>query len=157
MTQHASDRIRAYAAEAVTLARLPAGATGLAAVGWATVDTDRAVAQLAILLGIGLDGFITASDSAALGARCRIVAAASPLLGDIMLAVIEPATEGRLAAALARWDEGPVAAWYATAPSADAAGAGLPGPFGRERIVAGDPLTGPHRLLVVSPPVTIAT
>ena len=29
--------------------------------------------------------------------------------GDVALVVIEPATEGRLAAALARWDEGPLA------------------------------------------------
>jgi len=156
MTDWAVDRIRAFASEALSPGRLPMGATGLRAVGWATVDTDRAVAQLASLLGIGEDAFNAAPGSAALGALCRI-AATGPVAGGIVLAVIEPATEGRLAAALARWDEGPVAAWYATVAAPDDAGTGLPGPFGRERIVGGDPLTGPHRLLVQSPAGTIAT
>ena len=116
MRDRADDRIRAFAAEAVSAARLPAGATGLRAVGWATVDTDRAVAQLATLLwdrrgrlrhGRGLGGpRRTVPDRRSDG---------GPTAGDMTLAVIEPATEGRLAAALARWDEGPVAAWYATA------------------------------------------
>lgn len=157
MTDSAADRIRAFAAEALSAVRRPAGATGLCAVGWATVDSDRAVAELAALFGIGEETFVAAPGSAALGAQCRIAAAAGLVAGDVMLAVIEPATEGRLAAALARWDEGPVAAWYATARASDTSTDGRPGPFGQERIVAGDPLTGPHRLLVISSAGTIAT
>jgi hypothetical protein len=155
MNDRAGDRIRTFATEAVSAERLPTGATGLIAVGWATVDTDRAVRQLANAFGIAEDAFVAGPVSAALGARCSI-AMAGREVGDIALVVIEPAAEGRLAAALARWDEGPVAAWYATADEPVSTRPGLPGPFGREWIVGADPLTGPHRLLVVSPPGTIA-
>jgi hypothetical protein len=83
-----------------------------------------------------------------LGASCLVLDV--PLPGDVALAVVEPATEGRIAAGLARWDEGPLVAWYAAAetePRAD----GRLGPFGPERLVGRDPLTGPHRLLVDGP------
>ena len=157
MADLAVDRIRAFAAEAGSAARLPSAATGLRAVGWATVDTERAVGHLAFQLGIGEEEFRTAPGSAVLGAQCRVVLAFRPIVGGVTLAVIEPATEGRLAAALARWDEGPVVAWYTTPATLDAAGTWLPGPFGQERIVRGDGLTGPHRLLVASAAGTIAT
>ena len=71
------------------------------AVGWATVDAQRAAAEL----GATVRG--TAPD-AALGA----VAHLSPLPAP-NLVVLEPSTEGRLAAALARHGEGPVAVYVA--------------------------------------------
>lgn len=152
-TDPAAGRIRAFAVKAIAPERLPPGATRLLAVGWATVDLDRAVGELADVLGVLETGFVVAAGSAALGAQCRIVG--QPIVDDVRLAVLEPSTEGRLAAALARWDEGPLVAWYTTADgpavaASDARGAVLPGPFGLERLVGGDPLTGPHRLVVVT-------
>ena len=166
----AAERIRAFATEAVSPARLPVGARRLVAVGWATVETDRAIGELADALGIAATSFRAAPPSTALGASCLVLDMPLPGL-DVALAVLEPATEGRLAAALARWDEGPLVAWYAAAETEPGAGgaagaaagdtAGAPGvagplgPFGRERVVGRDPLTGPHRLLVVGEAGTI--
>jgi len=165
MGDTAAERIRAFAADAVSAARLPDGAGRLIAVGWATVETDRAVGELADALGIAPTSFRAAPPSAALGASCLVLDV--PLPGDVALAVLEPATEGRIAAGLARWDEGPLVAWYAAAEpesepdgigparvagaSASSAASGRVGPFGPERLVGGDPLTGPHRLLVDGP------
>jgi hypothetical protein len=165
MGDTAAERIRAFAADAVSAARLPDGAGRLVAVGWATVETDRAVGELADALGIAPTSFRAAPPSAALGASCLVLDA--PLPGDVALAVLEPATEGRIAAGLARWDEGPLVAWYAAAEpesepdglavptvpgaSATSTASGRVGPFGPERLVVGDPLTGPHRLLVDGP------
>jgi hypothetical protein len=166
MGDAAAERIRAFAADAVSAARLPDGAGRLIAVGWATVETDRAVGELADALGIAPTSFRAAPPSAALGASCLVLDV--PLPGDVALAVVEPATEGRIAAGLARWDEGPLVAWYAataepesepdglavpTVPGASATStaSGRVGPFGPERLVVGDPLTGPHRLLVDGP------
>ena len=52
MGRDAAERIRAFAAEAVSGARLPARAGRLVAVGWATVETDRAIVELATALGV---------------------------------------------------------------------------------------------------------
>jgi hypothetical protein len=157
MGDGAAERIRAFATEAVSAARLPDGAGRLIAVGWATVETDRAIGELAGALGIAVTSFRAAPPSAALGASCLVLDV--PLPGGVALAVLEPATEGRIAAGLARWDEGPLVAWYAAAELepgtvglATVPGAsGRLGPFGPERLVGGDPLTGPHRLLVDGP------
>jgi len=160
MGDGAAERIRAFAADAVSAARLPDGAGRLVAVGWATVETDRAVGELADALGIAPTSFQAAPPSAALGASCLVLDV--PLPGDVALAVLEPATEGRIAAGLARWDEGPLVAWYAAAePEPDGVGpasvtgasvaSGRVGPFGPERLVGRDPLTGPHRLVVDGP------
>ena len=153
MGRDAAERIRAFAGEAVSGARLPARAGRLVAVGWATVETERAIGELALALGIAEADFRPAQGSTALGASCLVVDV--PLPEGVALAVIEPATEGRIAAGLARWDEGPLVAWYEAATPASDAPPGIPGPFGPERLVAGDPLTGPHRLLVVGGPGTI--
>ena len=153
MGQDAADRIRAFAAEAVSETRLPAGAGRLVAIGWATVETERATGELAVALGIAETAFRAAQGSVALGASCLV--AEMPLPGGVGLAVIEPATEGRIAAGLARWDEGPLVAWYEAAAPTSVTPPGIPGPFGPERLVRGDRLTGPHRLLVVGGPGTI--
>ncbi len=70
----------------------------LAALGWATVDAER----LAAALGKPLTD--EAHDDPALGATGHGIASAS-----LPLVLLEPATEGRIAAALARLGEGPVA------------------------------------------------
>lgn len=129
------------------------------AVGWATVDLDRATVDLGVALGLSADGFVPAAASSSLGGRCRVCANA--LGAGLALALLEPETEGRLAATLARHDEGPAAVWVAVADPAVTAeglrargttvGDELPGPFGPERLLGGDLTSVPHRLVVRSP------
>lgn len=126
------------------------------AVGWATVELDRAAAELADRLVPGTS-FRAAPDCVHLGAACRVGALAEPIDGASVVVILEPSTEGRLAVTLARHDEGWCATWTDQA-GLDAAAdtqrsASRPGPFGPERLILGGPLHGPHRLLVV--PATI--
>jgi hypothetical protein len=67
----------------------------------ATLDADRAVADLAPALG---SAWRDAGEDAVLAARCRRLT-----LGRGELVLAEPAGEGYVAACLARWGEGPVA------------------------------------------------
>ncbi len=67
----------------------------------ATVDADRAIADLAPALG---DGWHEARADLVLGARCRRLP-----LGRSDLVLAEPITEGYAAACLARFGEGPIA------------------------------------------------
>ena len=140
------------ATEAVAAHAAPVSAFAL---GWATVELDRAASELASELGRTVGSFVVAPDSVALGARCRVAHVA---LGDgLALAILEAATEGRLAATLARLGEGPAAVWFAAGPDAawvDAAPA-RPGPFGPERILPGGPVHGPHRFLIATEAGTI--
>ena len=106
----AAEAIRAKAlVRERTLVEVP-----LAGIGWATVDSDRARRELDALFG--LDPGVEAGHSdgsrwveqprdAALGARVWLREAPAPD-GEPWLVVLEPDTEGRLAATLARWDEG---------------------------------------------------
>ena len=109
---------------------------GAQVVGWATIDLDR--------LGPGVE----LPDDDLLGARVR-------RLDETRLA-LEPATEGRLAAALARHGEGPLVL-YVIAETGDVGDLALTspanGPLGRQRLVLGGPIGGPH--LVVVAPATI--
>jgi hypothetical protein len=138
-----------------------AGRPRLLALGWGTVELERASASLAETLP-GAGPFVVAPSSEALGGRCLV--ASSGLTALPRLVVLEPSTEGRLAAALARFGEGPVAAWF-EAPT-DGAGVdrlGRPGPLGRwtagpfglEALVSGRPVHGPHLLVVRGPAGTI--
>ena len=128
----------------------PAPASRLHALGWATVELDRAERELTADLGLAATAFIEAPDSGLLGARCRV--ARDGLPGRVALVILEPATEGRLSAALARHGEAPLAAWFvldagsdaATTPSTSTAA----GPFGPERIAADGAIRGLRRLLV---------
>jgi hypothetical protein len=138
------------------------------AIGWATVDLDRATGELAASLGLpGDDPFRAGPRSAVLGGTCRIAAGVLPDGG--WLVVLEPDTEGRLAGSLARFDEGPVAAWLLVEAPAPGLGleelrrAGLTlstegdGPFGPEWLIADGPARAPgrHRILVLGPAGTI--
>ena len=67
----------------------------------ATVDTERAIADLAPALG---SDWHDAGADAQLGARCR-----SLVLGRSILVLAEPEIEGYAAACLARFGEGPIA------------------------------------------------
>lgn len=143
------------------IAALPDEAQGALAVGWATVELDRAASELAHLLAPG-SAFGDAPRSVHLGARCRVGLAAGKT-GRIVL--LEPDTEGRVAATLARSGEGWAATWSVasrdarTAPDGPRTGtltvsAARPGPFGDERLLLGGPLAGPHRLIVEAVPST---
>ena len=120
------------------------------AVGWATVELERASAEHAGALRPG-GTFRPAPDSELLGARC--------LVGDLAadgearwLVLMEPSTEGRLSETLARHGEGWVATWEATdpPPPAHAWSGPRPGPLGLERLRRGDPPGGPHHLVVAT-------
>lgn len=139
----------------------PSLALTLVGVAWCTVDIERAEADLAPWLepapasGRPADG-----TDPHLGARSRVRGA--PGLPGEVLVLSEPVTEGRLAASLARDDEGPCGlylrpaggldAWIAGARARHAAVSAVRrGPFGRSVLVRGTPVAGPHLLLVDAP------
>ena len=131
---------------------LPVEADGALAVGWATVELERAGLELAHLLAPG-SVFAEAPSSMILGARCRVGVAAAT--ADLRIVLLEPETEGRLAGALARSGEGWVATW-ALDPSAGVpvghVSTGRAGPFGEERQLFGSTATGPYHLLIEAVP-----
>jgi hypothetical protein len=139
----------------------------LIAVGWATIDFDRTIGDLTTELGLRSGAFGPAADDVALGARCLVASralAGSPRPLDLVL--LEPSTEGRLAATLARCDEGPAAAWLATGdlPAVTLAwrragttlGSPRDGPLGHASLLLDKPIHGPHRFLVQRAAGTIA-
>jgi hypothetical protein len=151
------ERARRWLADE-TLATVAAGIDGRpAAVGWATVDLERAADEFAADPSFAANvRFAVVPATSLLGASCLVARELLP--GGISLALLEPDTEGRLAATLARHGEGPVAVWLSV-PDLDAAAAAMhrariatsasrPGPFGAERLVLGGTIAGPHRLLV---------
>jgi len=139
----------------------------LVGVGWATVELDRAEAELDPWLEPapggrdrrdGREVGRSAGDGTEphLGARTRV--RHSPGLPGEALVLAEPVTEGRLAAALARDGEGPCALYLEPAAgleawlmAAAARGLGVspvrPGPLGPSVLIAGIP-TGPHLVIV---------
>ncbi len=138
---------RLVAFEVSTMSLSPGIAGTPVALGWATVELDRAVAELSRALGIPAMRFAAAADSVHLGARSLVAHAA--LSRDRSLVVLEPSTEGRLAATLARHDEGPVAVWMIVPDMGTVrTSSERSGPLGLERLVLGGALHGPQRLLV---------
>jgi hypothetical protein len=134
----------------------PSGAGGAAsprialiAVGWATVDLDRGVGDAAARLGLAAGRFAPAADDRWLGARTRVAPSGPAIV------VLEPSTEGRLAAALARHGEGPVAIWVA-GPS-PVRGTVRDGPLGPATVAVAVRPWGPFILEVagMAPPGTI--
>ena len=119
------------------------------AVGWATVELDRAATVLAPMLAPGTT-FEPAAPSEHLGATCRVgrvdPSFVSELAGTVVL--LEPSTEGRLAATLARFGEGGCATWEAVLPRDARLSSRRDGPLGVERLILGDPVSGPHRLVL---------
>lgn len=117
--------------------------------GWATVDLDRAQATLADQLDPSR--MPSPASDAVLGAAGRHLV----LADGQEVVLLEPFTEGRLAAALAQHGEGRLVSYVlarASAPSrARAAGLALgapgQGPFGPEQLVLGGPRRGPFVLL----------
>jgi hypothetical protein len=141
------------------------------AVGWATVELDRAAAELALELGIAADAFAPAADDVALGARCRVAPAVVAVPGGrVAVVLLEPSTEGWLAARLARHGEGPAAVWLVPGDGASSAtaiadltAAGIEvgptrdGPLGPAKLILDAPIWGPYRFLVVDRAGTIAS
>jgi hypothetical protein len=127
------------------------------AFGWATVELDRAAAALAPMLAPG-SSFEPAEADVHLGARCRVGRVDDRFVDELAATVVllEPTTEGRLAATLARFGEGWCTTWEREPGEPGEPGrrsAPRPGPLGVERLVLGGPVHGPHRLLVA--PATI--
>lgn len=108
----------------------------LAAIGWGTVETERAQRELAHVIGGSVDWDVLPRDAllGARAARARLEPMRSPAL-----LLLEPDTEGRLAASLARHGEGVVAAYVR-------AGAAAPR---RNALVSGSAVSalGPAHLL----------
>ena len=127
----------------------PVGAE-VAAVGWATVELDRAEAELGSRLATT---FEEAPRDALLGATVRRSLGAEPLI-----LLLEPDTEGRLSGGLARHGEGPIAVYLRLdAGASTALLAGLKtragtGPFGPERVVLSGSPWGPFLLFVENSP-----
>jgi len=114
--------------------------TTLCALGFGTVELERAERSFGLAFEPGAPDVL-------LGARTRIAD-----MDDLCLVLLEPSTEGRLAAALARFGEGPLAAWYAGEDVVEpVAGPYSSGPFGLETLLPG-PAFGPHRLIVARLP-----
>lgn len=114
----------------------------IVALGWATVDIDAVRRRIEADAGFG--AFVAAPRDAHLGARAVVHRPGEPS-GEPIEVLLEPDTEGRLAASLARHGEGFAAIWFGPRP--DAAG-GLPAGFG----ALGDGPLGPARLLLGGPP-----
>ena len=135
------------------------------ALGWATVELDRAERAFAEAFAGSIGALEDAPDDILLGARCRLIRMGAP--GVPIVILLEPFTEGRLAASLARHGEGPAAIWVRADPSQAVAAAArrpepamrwsiaAPGPFGTEVLLLDGPPSGPHRLLVLAEPGTI--
>ena len=133
----------------------------LAGLGWATVELDRAADELGMWLGDAPAADEPDTADPLLGARARLRLAGG-LPGDTVV-LLEPSTEGRLAASLARDGEGPAALYLRPAEAlrawaADARGRGVTltarrvGPLGGSVLVATGPVAGPHLVIVDSRP-----
>jgi hypothetical protein len=126
----------------------------LVGIGWATVELDRAAREAEE----GLPGaWVAGQPDRLLGASTRL----RPTGRDgVTLILLEPDTEGRLAASLARFGEGVAAVYLAGDRGGDARndvgsaylGRPEPGPLGPGRLVSGAPAWGPH-LIVLDPMV----
>jgi hypothetical protein len=131
----------AAAARDPWLADLP-----VAGIAWATVELDRAARELA---GAGL--FETAPRDVALGASARRSSVGRG--GRPAIVLLEPDTEGLVAAALARFGEGVLAVYLGPLDRADVddtprLAPSRPGPLGPARLVIGRPAWGPHALVL---------
>jgi hypothetical protein len=132
-----------------------AAADGLAlhGLGWGTVELDRAEDELSMWVGSRVAGDDLGDDQLLATARLR----ASGGLPGAWTVLLEPSSEGRAAAALARDGEGPIALYLRPASGLEAglegaaarvttSGPRRPGPFGDQVLLPGA-LTGPHLIV----------
>ena len=139
-------------------------------VGWATVDVDRVAAQFSASLGLPASAWLPAQRDALLGASTLLGPAIGP--DGPRLILLEPDTEGRAAASLARLGEGVAVVYVAGSGSktsswhveegatrvgstGPAVGARAPGPLGLARLVLGGPAWGPHVIVVDAHPESL--
>ena len=122
--------------------------------GWATVELERAAAELRDSLAPGAV-FREAARSALLGARSLVGRAGpeDPAADGAdrpdWIVLLEPDTEGRLAGYLAHFGEGWAATWAMPDDPTRLRDSGLaPGPLGEERLAEGTAIAGPFRLLL---------
>lgn len=128
------------------------------ALGWATVDLERAAATWPEVR------WRTAPRDSPVGARALVGRTGTPAgaasADAITLVLLEPDTEGRLAASLARNGEGPAALYILVPPDAIAATAARvarlgvrlitgAGPFGPAWAIAGPDASSPTVIVVV--------
>ncbi|HYO44054.1 MAG TPA: hypothetical protein VES19_12720 [Candidatus Limnocylindrales bacterium] len=122
----------------------------LIGLGWSTVELDRAEADLQMWLGPPPGGIAAVDEH--LGARARLRGGAG--LPGAWTVLLEPSTEGRAAASLARDGEGPCALYLRPAAGLDpwveaarergvTVSARREGPFGEQVLLASGP-SGPH-------------
>lgn len=131
-----AERIRRAAVGAdATLAALP-----LAAIGWATVEHERAQGELDAALGHG-GSWLPLDGDPALGARGWVrasVGGATAMGATPAVVILEPDTEGRLAASLARFGEAVAVVYLGS------------GPVGPGRLIRGGPAWGPHVVVLAT-------
>lgn len=133
----------------------------LAGIGWATVELERAARELD-----PAGTWTVAPRDTLLGASCWLASPTEPgtEAADPALLLLEPDTEGRLAASLVRFSEG-VAAIYirptAAAAATNAVAASGPrlsaaddGPLGTGRVLLGGPAWGPHVIVLEAGVIT---
>lgn len=117
-------------------------------IGWATVELDRAASELA---AVGGGGWLPAGRDELLGAAARrATARAGGADGGPDVVLLEPDTEGRLAASLVRFDEGVAAVYVRTGGPLGGAGPEGGGPLGRGRLAASPSRWGPHVIVLDS-------
>ncbi len=148
------------AGRGAAVAETAAGQPMLAGVGWATVDLDRAEAELDPWLGVR--DVVRPADGVEphLGARARCRGAGGLPAGVFVM--LEPSTEGRLAASLARFGEGPctlylepaegLAAWRRAASARGILTSAVrSGPLGPSSLLIARRAAGPHLVIVDHP------
>lgn len=136
----------------------------IAGIGWATVELERAAEELDLAFhraGMPKPAWAPAARDDLLGAATWVSREWWPTWGDAeapAIAILEPDTEGRLAAALARSGEGVGAIYLAPprdpgAPRIDPARVGRPaaGPLGSGRLLLTRPTWGPHVVVLDRP------
>ena len=132
----------------------------VAAIGWATVELERAADELTLAFrraGMPEPAWSPGPRDGLLGGSSWVSREWWPAPDGSdgpAIAILEPDTEGRLAASLARFGEG-VAAVYLESPAGNVErarlGAAVAGPCGPARLVLARPTWGPHVLVLDGP------
>jgi hypothetical protein len=130
------------------------GAHPIVALGWATVDLDAVRGRIESDAGFG--AFDPAPRDDHLGARAAVHRPGEDS-GEPIEVLLEPDTEGRLAASLARHGEGFAAIWFGQPEGEDVEppegfGSLADGPLGPARLMLGGPPWALSVLLLESDP-----
>jgi hypothetical protein len=132
----------------------------IAGIGWATVELERAAEELTLAFrraGMAEPAWLPGPRDGLLGASTWVSREWWPAPDGAegpAIVLLEADTEGRLAAALARFDEGVAAVYLETSiGTADRSRLGGPsaGPLGAARLLLARPTWGPHVLILDGP------